>query len=195
MAIVLLTMAMSLSFFSSCKKDVKDMVEYVFNPETSYTTRQKNVVMLISDSGVTRTKATAETWLMFDKAADPYWFLPDGIYIERLDSAFSIKADTAYRYIRRDLWELKGNVEMLNMEGQFFETSQVFWDEQKSIIYSEVFIRITKGDDINTGIGFTANQDLSEWEIREAGGEFYVETKRPVTGSDSIPQDTLNIEN
>ena len=199
MAIVLLTMAMSLSFLSSCKKDIKDTVEFVFNPETSHTLKEKNVEVFVSDSGVTRFKLTADTRLMFDKATNPYWFFPDGVYLEQFDSVFnkeaSIKADTAYYYVRRELWEAKGNVEMLNLEGQRFETSQIFWDMQKETIYSDVFIRITKGESVNTGIGFTSNQDLSKWEMRNSGAVFPVEMKRRVAEADSIPQDTLFIEN
>ena len=200
MAIVLLTMAMPLSFLSSCKKDIKDTVEYVFNPETSSTLKKTNVEMFISDSGVTRNKATANTWLIFDKASNPYWFFPDGIYIEQFDSVFNkevcIKADTAYNYVRRELWELKGNVDMLNLkEDIHIETSQIFFDQQKEIFYSDVFIRITKGESVNTGTGFHSNKDLSYYELRNAGAVIPVETKRRVVEADSIPQDTLIIEN
>ena len=174
------------------------MIEATFDPQTSFTLRETNVVRFISDTtGMTRNKIITQTWLSFDKAADPYWYFPDGVYIEQYDTAFNvearIQADTAYYYQRRKLWEAKGNVDISNKEGERFETSQCFWDEQKKIIYGDSFICITGKDGfINTGInGFQSNDDLSVWTIKNAGFEMNVETQRRTQAIDSIPPDSV----
>ena len=194
MAIVLLTVAMPLSFLLSCNRDKNETVEVVFNPQTSYTLKEKKVETLVSDSGITRYKIITPTWLVFGKASEPYWHFPDGLYIEKFDTMFnveaSIKADTAYYYERRKLWEAKNNVDITNLQGERFETSQIFWDEQNGAVYSDSFICITKeGKLINTGIGFRSNQDFSIWEIYNAGAEITIETKRQATDADTIPTD------
>ena len=200
MAIVLLTVVMPLTFLFSCFREKQDMIDVDFDPQTSHTLKETNVVSLISDSGITRYKFITATWLIFGKASEPYWFFPDGIYIEKFDTLFnietSIKADTAYNYERRKLWEAKGNVDITNFEGKRFQTEQLFWNDQDKDFpfYTDSFITIIDGDNISMGYGFRANQDLSFAEIYNASGEYAVETQRsaaadsiPSAASDSIP--------
>jgi len=196
MAIVILTMAMPLSFLPSCNSDKKDMIEVIFDPQTSYTRKQTNVETYISDSGVTKIKIITSTWLVFGRASEPYWYFPDGLYLEKFDTAFnieaSIKADTAYFFERRQVWEAIGNVDIMNQEGVRFETSQVFWDQQKKIIYSDSFMRMTKQDLVNTGIGFHSNQELTEYYLKDASLEMTVETQRRTHKTDTLPTDSIN---
>ena len=200
MSIVLLTVFLPLSFLLSCNKDKKDMVEVFFNPQTSYTYKTTNSHSLISDdAGITRYKMVTATWLIFGKASEPFWYFPDGIYLEIFDTLLnveaSLKADTAYRYEKRNLWEAKGNVDIMNLQGRRFQTSQVFWDEQNKKIYSDSSIIITEDDKITTGIGFIANEDLSEYQIRTVGGTIPIELQRQTTETDSItPVDSISNE-
>jgi len=196
MAIVLLTVVMPLSFLPSCNRDKNEVVEVFFDPQTSYTLKETNIETLISDStGMTRVKITYPTCLVFSKASEPYQYFPDGLFLERYDTAFNVelsfRADTVYHYERNKLWDAKGNVDMTNVEGERFQSSQVFWDEQKKIIYTDSFIRFTKGDIVNTGIGFRSNEDLSEYEIYHSTLEIAVEMQQRAQAADSIPADSI----
>ena len=195
-AIVILAIVMPLTFLASCMKGKNDVIEIAFDPQTSYTLKETNLKTLVSDSGVTKYKVEAATWLLFGKASEPYWYYPDGAYVEKFDSTLnveaSIKADTAYYYERKNLWEAIGNVDISNLKGERFQTSQLFWDEKKKIIYSDSFIRITKGESVNTGIGFVSNDDMSEYEIFNSTIEMPVNMRqRNTAAGDSIPQDSL----
>ena len=196
-AIVLLAIVMPLSFLISCGKEKKDMVDVVFDRETTYTIKEKNVESLISDSGITRTKVIAETWLMFGKASEPYWLFPDGAYLERFDSLFnveaSVKADTAYYYERRKLWELNGNVDISNFKGERFRTQQMFVDQSKEIFYSDSFIHITRVDGENSGTGFISNMDLTEYKIFKAKAIIPINIQQH-SSNDSIPQDSIQLK-
>ena len=199
MAIALLAIVMPLSFLLSCSGDKKDLIEIVFDPQTSYTLLKKNTDGLVSDSGITRYKITTETWIMFSKATEPYWYFPDGAYLEKFDTTFnieaSIKADTAYYYERSKIWKLDGNVDISNLKGERFQTSQLFWDSNNGTIYSDSFIRITKGESENTGYGFLSNEDMSEYKIFSAKADFPIDMKRNTTAAgDSIPADSSGIE-
>jgi LPS export ABC transporter protein LptC len=190
-AIVLIATAMPFSFFASCSGEKEETVEITFDPQTSYTLKETNVETLISDSGLTRGKVIADTWLIFGKASEVYWYFPDGIYVEKFDTSFhietSIKADTAYYFLRRNLWQLDGNVDISNVDGVRFETSQLFWDRNKEIFYSDSFIKITEGENVNTGIGFTSNHNMSEYKIFHSTGDFTIETHPAGNEGDSIP--------
>ena len=107
--------------------------------------------------------------------------------MEKFDSLFhidaSIKADTAY-YYEKKLWELRSNVHIRNLQGDKFDTQLLFWDEAKEQIYSDKPIRIEQADKsiINGQYGFKSNQQLTEYEIYNSGGEFIV---KDTTSADS----------
>jgi LPS export ABC transporter protein LptC len=179
---------MSLLLFMSiaCSKEKQEKVEVAFDPENSFTMKTTDVFTLISDSGITRYSAKAAVWLAFDKAKEPYWYFPEGIYLEQFDTLFnvkaSIKADTAYHYNKQELWRGIGNVEMQNREGEHFSTSLINWDQKLQKIYSDKDIRIeTLQGKIITGKGFISNSSLTVYKIFEPGGIFIVEDASPDT--------------
>jgi hypothetical protein len=180
-------------------KEKQEQIEVAFHPDSSFTLMKTDVNALISDSGITRGKAIAQTWLIFGKAKEPYWLFPDGIYLEKFDTLFnieaSIKADTAYYYERRKLWQLEGHVDISNFKGERFQTSQMFWDQNSSSFYSEMYIRVTKkikGEEfINEGTGFRSNQDMSIYDIFHPSAEIPVEMKRQALGDETLPADSL----
>ena len=111
-----MVVVMLLSFTVSCSKETKDVVNATYDPEKSYTMKATQVNTLISDSGITRYRIEAAEWIVFGKAKEPYWYFPEGIYVEKFDTLFhseaSIKADTAYYFDKKGLWHLIGNVEV-----------------------------------------------------------------------------------
>ncbi|OAV70340.1 hypothetical protein Barb4_01419 [Bacteroidales bacterium Barb4] len=169
--------------FASCGKDAhKEVIEMAFDPEQTYTMRTTNVSSLISDSGITRFRLNAKEVLMFDQAAEPYMYFPEGIYIERFDTLFnteaSVRADTAYQWNRKGLAKLIGNVEMNNLEGERFQTELLYWDRNEKRFYSDACIRIERHDRIITGIGFESNENMTAYWITHPQGTIPVsETK------------------
>ena len=175
---------MLLLFVGSCTSSKKETVAVVFNPDSSYIMRTTDVNTLISDSGITRYKLNAKEWLMFSKAKDPFWYFPEGIYIEKFDSLFnaeaSVKADTAYYWEKKKLWKLIGNVKILSLENEKFETSEMFWDQGKERIYSSKRVRIEKKDQIIIGKdGFESNQDMTKYSFINSEASFPVSEQAP----------------
>ena len=156
------------------------------------------VTTFISDSGITRYKIIAEEWCIFDKKEPPYWAFEKGVYLEKFDSLFridaSIKADTAYYYEKKKLWELRTNVSIRNLKGDKFDTELLFWDEKKEEIYSDKYIRIEQEDKTITGYGFESNQELTEYTIKNTTGIFTVENNASNTNNvvtDSTKTDSI----
>lgn len=181
---------MLLLFTASCSKEKKEIVVVEFDPERTYTMKATEVTTLISDSGITRYRLNAEEWLVFEKAADPHWYFPEGVYVEKFDTLFqteaSIKADTAYFFDKRGLWKLIGNVEVESLKGENFQTSLLFWDQKSEKVYSDQYIRIEQADKIITGIGFESNQSMTQYKIFNSQGIFPVnETPVDTTKVDS----------
>ena len=174
-----LVVVMLLLFAISCSEEKKEVVNVVYDPETSYTMKATEVNTLISDSGITRYRLEADTWLVFGKAKEPYWYFPEGIYVEKFDSLFnaeaSIEADTAFFYDKKGLWRLVGHVEVKSLQGEQFSTSELFWNQKQEKIYSDKYIRIQQQEQIITGEGFESNQDMTRYKISNSKGVFPVD--------------------
>ena len=172
-----------------CREN-KELVEIVFDKELSYTMKETEIQSFVSDSGITRIKMEAKEWLIFDEATEPYWFFPEKFYAEKFDTLLQVEAsfdaDTAYNYTKKNLWKFIGNVKAVNFDGEVFETSLLFWDRNEAKIYSDQFIRITKGDFVNSGTGFESNETLTQYWIFNSKAEIPVQ--------ENIPADTTTID-
>jgi len=138
--------------------------------------RTEGAINLVSDSGITRYRAKTSLYEIYvEGVPESYWYFPKGILVERFDSLFnieaSITADTAYNYYENQkLWKGIGNVKAVNLAGEKFETSELFWSEKDGSIYTDKFIRIEREGQIHTGYGFRSNSDMSEWQILKHAG-------------------------
>ena len=81
----------------------------------------------------------------------------------------------SYYYNEKKLWKLTGNVNIVNPKDERFYTNIMFWDQEKERLYSDSYIRIEQTDQMTEGIGFSANQDLSVWEIKNTKGIYAIE--------------------
>lgn len=177
--------------FPGCSKSGKNLAAAVEERDSLSSMTSLGVTTLISDSGITRYKIITEEWSIFDKKDPPYWAFEKGVYLEKFDTLLhidaSIKADTAYYYDRKKLWELKGNVQIRSQRGDKFETSQMFWDEKNKTVYSDKYIKIEQEDKTLTGYGFESNQELTEYVIKNTTGIFIIEDTQANTPQTSEP--------
>ncbi|MDO4180051.1 MAG: LPS export ABC transporter periplasmic protein LptC, partial [Bacteroidales bacterium] len=180
--------------FPACSGGEKNMAEAITERDSLPSMRTLGVTTLISDSGITRYKIITEEWEIYDKKNPPYWAFEKGVYLEKFDTLFhidaSIKADTAYYYEKKKLWELRNNVHIRNLKGDKFDTHLLFWDEKEEKIYSSKPIHIEQADGtiINGQYGFKSNQQLTDFEVYNSSGVILVEND--TQPKDSIPADT-----
>lgn len=177
--ICLMLFLISVSFlWSACQEKKEDAVN-ISNADSLPTMASYCVTSFISDSGVIRYKIITDEWLVYDKVKEPYWYFPQGLYVEQFDLMLNpdahIRADTAYFYERKKLWHLIGDVHMENLQHEKFDTQELFWDQNREKVYSDKFIRIEQKERIITGIGFDSNQSMTKYVIRKPQGIFPVE--------------------
>lgn len=167
----------------SCDDKHKNLVDAIREQDSVPDMRTTGVTTFISDSGLIRYKIIASEWLIYSRVDSPYWAFKKGIYLEKFDTLFhidaSIKADTAYYYDQKRLWELRSNVHIRSQKGDKFDTQLLYWDQRTERIYSDQFIRIEQVDKILTGYGFDSNQQMTEYQIFNNTGIFTVEDTAP----------------
>lgn len=156
-------------FIVSCRKKDENLVNLKFDPETMPSMVTDDVSTLISDSGRTRYKIVADVWEIYDKAKEPFWYFPEGFYLERYDEHFNVEAtivaDTVWRYNSKNLWRARGNVEIKNKEGHEFKSDELFWDQTTAKVYSDKFIEIKRGELELKGYGFESNFEMTNYRI------------------------------
>ena len=179
--------------WGACSGSKNEVVKGFEDAAEVPTLRTLDVMTLISDSGVTRYRIKAPEWLIYEKAKEPYWFFPQGLYVEKFDSVFAtealIQGDTATYFKNKQLWRLDKNVRIENMKEETFLTSQIFWDQRKREIYSDSFIHIETPDEVIEGYGFTSNEQMTRYKIRRTKSKYPI--KRDTVPADSVKGDTV----
>lgn len=174
--IVVVMATMFVCLCISCQRDVQLRTDAVHDRAAMPVLEATDVMTLISDSGVTRYRIKAPSWRIYDKATPAYWEFVEGICLEQFDEDLSIQAslDADYAYYNEDaqIWQLKGNVKSLNREGEQFETSELYWNQNTERVYSDSAIVITRATSIIHGIGFESNQEMTKYTILNPTGVF-----------------------
>lgn len=182
--------------FISCNNKKQLVTDAVLERDSMSVMTTYGVSTFISDSGIIRYKIIADEWMVFDKKNPPYWAFEKGIYVEKFDTLHaveaSIKADTAYYNTKDEIWTLKSNVVVASPKGESFKTELLYWNQRKEKVYSDRYIEIIQPDKTIAGYGFESNQQMTEYEIKNITGIFYVDDDK----QDTIPSnsDTTNVE-
>ena len=163
-----------LFFQISCSEGKKSNIAPFEEPDSVAMMSTYGVSTLISDSGRISYRIDAEEWFVYDKRNPPHWAFEKGAYLEKYDRNMNveavIKCDTAYYYNEKKLWKLIGNVDIRNIKQEKFFTDLLFWSQKEKRIYSDAYIKIEQQDQITEGYGFTADQNLDTWQIKNTKG-------------------------
>lgn len=135
----------------------------------------KDITMLYSDSSKLKIRLQAPQMQIYDKdVKEKITILPKGVNVVFYDDSgketTTLKANYGVRYEQSRRMEVKYDVEVVNSNGEKLNTEKLVWDEQKKKITSNSFVKITTGKQIIMGNGLEANQDFSQYEIKEITG-------------------------
>lgn len=159
-------------FVCSCHNDyteVQNMGKKIIPVDVADT-----VESYLSQGGLVKAKLTSP--LMTTVESDtPKTEFPHTLHVEFYDdstkwqSRLFAKYGLYYRNTR--LVFLKDSVFVYNNKGDSLRTEQLWWDQNKEIIYTNVpvHIRKPKGEYID-GTGMTADQNFTKWTITNASG-------------------------
>ncbi len=112
---------------------------------------------------------------------EPYQEFPQGINVVFFDSLLNPKtkltADYAISYERSRTMEARRNVVVVNFsKDEKINTEHLVWDQEKRIIFSNTFVKITTTTNIIYGEkGFESNEAFDNWVIKKTSGELEVE--------------------
>ena len=114
----------------------------------------------------------------------PYIEFPKTLHIDFFNDSMVKESQVDAKYGKYREWEnkvfLKDSVVVINvLKGDTLRCEELWWDQTKELIYTDVPVHIRKPDEKIDGSGLVADQNFSHWTIRNAKG--------PV----SVPDSTL----
>ncbi len=163
------------SFLISCENDI-EKINTLTRSSNYPDVSGKKVEIIYSDSGKVKMQLTADEIKKFYRTETPYVEFPKGIDVKFFNDTFGIVAQLtagyAIYYTNNKLWEARENVTARNFEkGELLNSEEIFWDESKGIIYSNIFSRIENQDGTFYGEnGFEADQKFSHWKLKGSRG-------------------------
>lgn len=186
-----------LFLLSACGRKKNPVTDAITNRDSVPVMTTRDVSTYISDSGVVRYKIIADEWRVYDRLDPTRWTFEEGIYLEKFNNDLSIEAtivaDTAYYYDQQELWELRGNVHIENEQDEQFDTQLLYWNQKTKKVYSDLYIRIRQQKRIITGIGFTSNQEFTNYTIKQTQGIFPI--SEDDNANDNVNEDDNDNEN
>lgn len=170
--------------FASCDNKQKSDIDFAYDPELIPSMSTDSIDMVItSDSGQVKYRILTKTWDMYDNAKEPYWAFPNKLHVEQYDSLMQVEstidADSAWNFVNKKLWKLKGHVIIKNTLGETFKTEELFWDQNTERIYSNVYVEVHRPNKITLHgkNGFESNRDMSEYSFFNVDALLTVEDK------------------
>lgn len=125
--------------------------------------------LLYSSGGKVVAKMTTEKRLQYENGDVVY---PTGIYVECYNEdrkvIATLRANQVYQYVDQEQWELKGDVEVKGYQGDEetqLNTEEAYWNLKDKQIYTDKFVRIETKNELLTGYGLEAKQDLSSYSL------------------------------
>lgn len=131
------------------------------------------------DSGVITMELKSPLIEEFTLIDSPYTIMRKGVNIKFWNSGKPnpnyLKADWAKIIDRKKFYEGKGNVEMINNDGDTLRTQHIFWDNLNRRIFTQDTVTIKRKDG-TTNIanhGLTASEDFKEFTLFDNHGVIF----------------------
>ncbi len=186
--------------FYGCENNI-EQIKAFYSTENLPVLEATNFETLLTDSGQVRYSLKAPKLLQFQDEGRNYIEFPEGMELIKFDEhkriISSITADYAKQFVAEDKWEAKNNVVATNAQGDTLKTEHLIWEEKKEIIYTDEFVKIIRTDQIITGIGFTSDQKLQNWKIKNPKGTIYVSVNNEGQQNDTtkpLPEENSQLQ-
>lgn len=163
---------------TGCKNDMQEIRSLDFT-DTLPDLTARDVKMYYSESAKVQVELISPLVLSYE-GSEPYSEFPEGFVVLFYDSLQQVKsrisADYGINYEKKQLMEARHNVVVVNLEkDEQLNTEELFWDQKKQLIYTEKFVRITRGEEVIMGDGLTSDQEFESIEIVKPRGSIEVE--------------------
>lgn len=169
-------------FFASCQRNSIEKINELTSELDAPALSVINTEIIYSEGAILKNKLTSPEINRYLDTEEPYIEFPKGLYVEFFDSAQNVTSYIKANYCIYDestqKWTAENDVVSVNENGDTLNTEFLIWDQNTGKITSDRYVRITNKDGIIHGKGFEANEDLSNWKIKQTSGTIRVENEK-----------------
>lgn len=180
--LLLQALLISMVLLSACENDINKIKEISAKESEKPEQETRGVDVIYSDSAKVKMRLEAPLLKEYNdtaKKAKPYQITPKGIKITFYDAnkeAATLVADSSIRYQNSSITEFHKNVVGTFSTGEILKTEELIWDQNKKIIYSNKYVRITAPDgSIMDGVNFVSDEKLTNPKFKQSTGTFYTD--------------------
>ena len=159
---------------AACSNDLEKIHEISIQNQASFPIETiKNCEIIYSDSAKVRVLLNAT---LMNRYADEesYIEFKNGLKVQFFDvngkKESELNADYAIIDEEKDLMLAQHNVVVRNVDGDVLETEKLNWNQQKEVIFTDEFVKITTENEVIFGQGLVSNQNFSKYTIRKIKG-------------------------
>ncbi|MGB9746041.1 MAG: LPS export ABC transporter periplasmic protein LptC [Bacteroidales bacterium] len=176
---LILLAGFALTWMPGCENSIETINTLTRNP--SFPTLSRNDTEIrYTDSARLKIVVYAPRLERYTNTEKPYIEFPKGIHVDFYNDSAQIESTITAKYARYDekekIWTARNDVVARNIiKNEQLNTEEIFWDENKKIIYSLKFTRIMTSDGIFYGDGgFEADQEFTRWKLKKTRGSVNV---------------------
>ena len=166
--------------FFSCERKI-DIIKNS-DIESLPTTTVKDFRTVYTDSAKLQLVMSSPLMERYANQKSPYSEFRKGIKVLFHDGHADPIARLTSKYAKlteeKRLWELKDSVVVINEKNEILETELLYWDQDKDIVYTDRFVKITSKDQIVIGTGLESNSRLTKWKIRNVSATILVDDEK-----------------
>ena len=175
---LIISIAFVVAMLMSCKNDI-EVISSMTNIDTLPSQTIVNLETIYTDSAKIQLIVKSKLVKTYNREEDPYLEFPKGLEVFFYDRNGIVESQLSAKYAiyheADQLWEAKDSVVVINANDEILNTEQLFWDENKKLIYTSKFVSITTTNEIIYGDGLEANENFTDWKIMKPRGTFYLE--------------------
>jgi len=158
----------------SCRNDLEE-IRSLDVVDTLPDMSARDVEILYSERGFVQVKLIASKLIRKTMDDQPVLEFPEGFTVFFYDTTKNIKStikgDYGISFEKQKLMEARHNVIVENLEtDEKLNTEQLYWDRARETIYTEKFVRITRGEEVITADGLTSDQSFETMEFKNPKG-------------------------
>lgn len=160
----------------SCDKKIETIRKSDIESLPSLTV--KDFVTTYDDSARKQLVMTSPLMERYTERKNPYSEFRLGIKVTFYDGhtapVGTLSSKYALYHEDRKLWELKDSVIAINERKEILETEMLYWDQNKELVYTDRFVKITSEDQIVMGTGLESDPRFISPKIRNVSAQFYI---------------------
>ena len=175
--IISMVTVLTVTLFFSCKNNFKD-IQKIGTLNSGPLTIAENINTKYTDSGKLKSHLISPKMLDYSNREFAFHEFPEGINLTLFDddnNKSNVVSDYAIIYGDTDLIDLQGNVVLSTHNKDTLYAEQLFYDQEKEWLFTNLPVRFRTKDQIINGNGFDSDKNFTQAQVLETTGIIFID--------------------